>query len=130
MGCYNCHQTVPFTPEPVPEGPPFVMRKTAFDRVTGIDDKVYLLVQPLVPAARYPRGHWAATVTVKGIPRVIDRPTGIEVFNEAMRLFQLNEEEFWFVNIWLNLNLQWIPRLPERYRIVTVEQLEAISEPA
>lgn len=117
---------------PVVHGPPaaaFVPRATEATVVTGVDGKPYALNQPLVPPGHYPRGRWDAEIVVKGIPRTIIKPTAIETFNEAMRLMQLNAEPFWFVNLWLNLNLQWIPRVPVKYQIVTVEQLEQISHP-
>lgn len=114
--------------EPLPED--YHPRVTKAKAVVGANNRSYPLNQPLVPLSHYPRGQWAANVKVAGIVRQLNFPTAVQVFNEAMRLHQLNKEDFWFVNVWLNLNLQWIPRLASKYRIVTVEQLEAISKPA
>lgn len=110
-----------------PDAPPPVYRSTLLTKVTGVDDKVYGLDQPLVPPMYAPREQWAAVLKIKGMDILIDKPSAPEVFNDAMRLFQLNGEPFWFVNTWLNLNLQWIPRVAAKYRIVTIEQLEEIS---
>ena len=126
MACPNCPQ-VPLEGTPPPEMPVPAMRETLVHNVVGVDSRIYSLNQPLVPAGHFPRGRCSAVLVIAGIPRLIDKPSCVEVFNEAMRLYQLNELEFWFINIWLNLNLQWIPRVAAKYRIVTVEQLEAIS---
>lgn len=105
------------------------MRETTHLTVEGVGGKIYSLAQPLVPPGHFPRGQCAATLVINTIPRRIDKPTCIEVFNEAMRLYQLNNQEFWFINLWLNLNLQWTPRVAEKFQLVTPAQLEAISTP-
>lgn len=126
MACPNCPQ-VPLEDAPPPEVPGHVMRETLVHNVVGVDGRTYSLNQPLVPAGQFPRNHCSAVLVVAGIPRLIDEPSCVQVFNEAMRLYQLNGSDFWFINIWLNLNLQWIPRVAAKYRLVTVDQLEAIS---
>jgi hypothetical protein len=129
MACPNCNSNPDMMiPGQVPEAP-VPVRATTKLTVLGVNGQPYALNQPLVPSGHFPRGLWAAEVTVKGIARRVDKPTCIEVFNEAMRLFSLNDGEFWFVNIWLNLNLQWIPRVAPKHQIVTVAALEAISQP-
>ena len=107
----------------------FVERTTLSTAVVGVNGKPYALNQPLVPASHFPRGKWGAFIRVAGIVRKIEAPSAIQVFNEAMRLLQLNNDPFWFVDVWLNLNLQWVPRVPLKHQLVTVQQLEAISSP-
>lgn len=130
MGCFNCNPATPsmmVSPQPVKAT--HAMRETQETVVNGNDGKQYALNQPLVPAAHFPRTQCSAELTIKGIPRRIDKPTCIEVFNEAMRLMELNGEPYWFVNLWLNLNLQWVTRVAPKYQLITVAQLEAISRP-
>jgi hypothetical protein len=129
MTCTNCLQTPDIEADEAPIPGAFVERTTEVTTVIGVNGKPYSLNQPLLPVGHFPRTGCSATLTIKGIPRTISKATPLEVFNEAMRLLQLNGEEFWFINLWLNLNLQWIPRVAAKYRIVTVEQLEAISQP-
>lgn len=128
MACGTCNTN---TPAPVarsadPEG--IVVRGTQVTAVVGVNGTAYPLNQPLAPASHFPRGRWGAFIRVAGIFRFVDKPTAIEVFNEAMRIMQLNGEDFWFIDLWLNLNLQWVAKVPAKHRIVTVQQLEAISE--
>jgi hypothetical protein len=129
MACTTCNPVPLAEPPPAPAGP-FVERTTTVTSVVGVNGQAYALNQPLIPPGHFPRNNCSAVVRIKGIDRTIDKPTCIEVFNEAMRIYQLNNEEFWFVNLWLNLNLQWIPRVSFKYQLVTVAQLEAISTPA
>lgn len=129
MSCGSCGPVSYYPVHHAPGMGSLVVRETSSKAVTGNDGKVYPLDQPLVPAGNFPRGQWAAVIVVKGIPTVVHKNSAVETFNEAMRIFQVNEEDFWFMNIWLNLNLQWIPRVPAEYQIVTVAQLEAISHP-
>ena len=100
---------------------------TTVAEVTGMDGNRYALNQPLFPPSHFPRRDYTATIMIADIPATISGSTATAVFNEAMRLHTLNKRPFWFVNIWLNLNLQWIPKVPTRYQTVTVEQLYAIS---
>lgn len=127
--CQLCPQ-VPLAPEiRDPVAGVHVYRETLMKTVIGNREKEYALDQPLVPPGHFPRGMCSAYVKIKGMNRLINRPSCLEVFNEAMDLFIINEEPFWFVNLWLNLNLQWIPRVAQEHQIVTVAQLEEISHP-
>lgn len=129
MACQLCPK-VPIVPEIIdPAADEHVYRETLLTTVVGVDGKPYALNQPLVPPGHFPRGMCKAYVKVKGMNRLIDKPSCVEVFNEAMDLYRINDEPFWFVNLWLNLNLQWIPRVAPKYQLVTVAQLEEISHP-
>lgn len=103
------------------------MRFTKATTVLGVNGKPYALNQPLVPPGHFPRNHWAVTLTIAGIPKRIDKPTATEVFNEALRLAQLNKDPIWFIDLWLNCNLQWATRVPQKYQIVTPNALRDIS---
>jgi hypothetical protein len=107
----------------------FALRETDATKVIGVKGIEYPLHQKLVTHAHFPRGQWAVTLPFKGIDRIIDLPTAPHVFNEAFRMCQLNDEDRLIKNLWLNLNLQWVPRVAPKYQIVTLQQLEAISTP-
>lgn len=124
MACNGC-QTGKVIPKIDFE--PHVMRFTKKTIVEGVNGKSYALNQPLVPSNHFPRGHWAVTLTISGIPKRIDKPTAAEVFNEALRLVQLNKDPLWFIDIWLNCNLQWVSRVPQKYQIVTLKALRELS---
>lgn len=103
------------------------MRYTKQSTVVGVDGKPYALNQALVPVGHYPRGDWRASLTISGIPKVFSKPTAVQTFNDALRVAQLNKDPIWFIDIWLNLNLQWIARVPARHHIVSPTALLAIS---
>lgn len=124
MACNGC-QTGAVAPKIDLE--PHTMRFTKATTVLGVNGKPYALNQPLVPPGHFPRGHWAVTLTIAGIPKRIDKPTATEVFNEALRLAQLNKDPVWFIDLWLNCNLQWATRVSQKYQIVTPNALRDIS---
>lgn len=128
MSCGMCGPIQFFPVHHAPDPALYVERETSATAVDGVNGQRYSLLQPLV-ASHLLRDGWAALVRIKGVTTVVNKNSAVETFNEAMRLHELNGEEYWFGNIWLNLNLQWIPRIPEKDQIVTVAQLESISNP-
>lgn len=124
MACNGC-QTGTIVPKIDFE--PHTMRFTKETVVLGTNGKFYALNQPLVAPGYFPRNQWAVTLTIAGIPKRIDKPSATEVFNEALRLAQLNKDPVWFIDLWLNCNLQWVIRVPQKYQIVTLAALHSIS---
>ena len=100
---------------------------TSRQAVVGLNSKRYALGQPLVPRGHFPRNGWEASVTVKGMPRAIQGTTPEVIFSEAERLLKLNGEFTTNINIWLNLNIQWTPRVAAKYQIISKQDLLKIS---
>lgn len=98
--------------------------------VQGVDGKGYPINQPLVSEENFPRDNWQVDVKVKGIVHRINAEKPTHIFDEVVRLHALNEEAHDFASVWLNLNLQWLPRVAAKHRIVTVDALLEISTPA
>ncbi len=103
------------------------MRFTKNTTVIGVNGKPYALNQPLVPVEYFPRGQWAVSLVIAGIPKTFSQPTAAQTFNDALRIAQLNNDSIWFIDLWLNCNLQWVAKVPPRHRIVSLENLIAIS---
>lgn len=103
------------------------MRYTKKTAVVGVNGKPYALNQALVPSEHFPRGSWAVNLTIAGVPKTISKSTAIQTFNETLRIAQLNNDPVWFIDLWLNCNLQWVARVPARHQIVSLNNLLAIS---
>jgi len=103
------------------------MRYTKETSVVGANGKPYALNQALVPVEHYPRGEWGVQLVIAGIPKTISKPTASQTFNEALRIAQLNNDPVWFIDLWLNCNLQWVKKVPTRYQVVPLNNLLAIS---
>ena len=105
----------------------FPVYTTVATVVQGVNGKPYVLSQPLVSAGHFPRNGWQALARIKGIVRKIEGTSARAVFDEIMRLKQLNEEPISTNDLWLNLNIQWTRRVAKKYQVVKPEALLAIS---
>jgi hypothetical protein len=52
-----------------------------------------------------------------------------DVAAEAARLLTLNEILYTPTQLWLNLNIQWVGRAVEKYQVIKLTDLLAISRP-
>ena len=95
--------------------------------VTGKDGKAYALNQPLNGNAVQPSGGWKADIEVHGVPRTVTGRSGVAVFREAKRLLELNGAAFRELDLWLNLNIQWVQRVSDKHQVVTLSSLLSIA---
>jgi hypothetical protein len=79
--------------------------------------------------AKAPRGGWHFILYVKGHEFRIKKSKPHDVAAEVSRLLDLNEILYTQTQLWLNLNIQWVGRAVEKYQVVKLPDLLAISTP-
>lgn len=84
-----------------------------------------------VPTMRTPRGGWGINIIIKGQVHPITEYRPRDVYAAVRELLVVNEIAFTDVDLWLNLNLEWVSRAVMRYQKITTEDLMrvAISNP-
>ena len=87
------------------------------------------LEESVVKNPHGPSGGWSAVFFINSQRTTIPGRSPLEVFVNAAELFRLNNVPFTERDMWLNLNIQWLQKQVERYRIVQVEELFALSMP-
>jgi hypothetical protein len=91
--------------------------------VVGRDGVRYQISKTLIPSGRKPTGGWRVSLLVNGQHIEADGPSGQAVHDEAVRLLQLNGLVFSDLDLWLNLNIQWLGRATEKYQVVRLSDL-------
>lgn len=95
--------------------------------LTGLDSKRYNLAGPLIRAPGRPANGWRATLPIKGQNVEVHGRTPVETYNHAVTLLGRNGLRVPAHDIWLNLNMVWMARTPEKYHIVRMGDLLKIS---
>lgn len=96
--------------------------------VTGKQGRRYPIGTCLIPPSRRPREGWSVEFYIHGQPHVID---GVprSIYRETQRLFELNDVPYDNLELWFNLNLQWLSSAVDKYQKVTFDQLFALASP-
>lgn len=93
----------------------------------GRDGATYKISGSLVAVGHKPRGGWGVTLRVNGQSHAIVAESSREVFVKAQRLAELNNLYVSALNLWFNLNIQWLQRAVEKYQMVRLEDLLAVA---
>jgi hypothetical protein len=117
MACDTCNKSVAATPAAA------MLYSATASSVVGRDGVRYSISRPLVPAGRKPVGGWKISMLVNGQFIQADGVTGEAVHEEVVRLLQLNNLTFSSLDLWLNLNIQWITRATEKYQVVRLSDI-------
>jgi hypothetical protein len=96
--------------------------------VIGLDSKTYSLRMPLIKAPGRPANGWRVSLAVKGQTISVDGKTPMDVYNNSVQMLRRNGMDVPADDIWLNLNIQWLARTPERYHLVPAGDLMLISK--
>ena len=95
--------------------------------VEGRNGKKYPIGKSLFPPPHTPRGGWRVTLHLHGQATEITGSSASVVFIEAKNFLQLNGVDFTDINLWYNLNIQWLERAVTKYRLVLSESLLALG---
>lgn len=95
--------------------------------VVGKDGLRYQIRKSLVPAGRKPSGGWKVALPVNGQTITAEGASAEAVFAEATRILGENKIAVTELDLWLNLNLQWVRRAPEKYQIVRESDLLGVA---
>lgn len=121
MACGSCKNVESNLPE-------VALRYSAPERyfVDRLGDR-HDIRKPLLRSDRSPSGGWKVSVTVnEQVLRVTGR-TPKNVVQAVIALFKSNQQSVNLLDLWLNLNIQWLERTPEKYRLVPLEDLVQFS---
>lgn len=91
--------------------------------VTLRSGKVVPLDHALVIGMRRPTGGWVATFRINGIDKTFTGRSPQELGNTVLREHQKNNVSLSVADLWLNLNLQWMERLDQKYFLVDRSEL-------
>lgn len=92
--------------------------KATKSTVMSIKGRPVSVTQPLVCPYGKPRGGWKVSIKVKDIEHEVNGPDGGRVFNNVAALLRKNNISYTNLNLWVNLNLQWYSRMPEKHMLV------------
>lgn len=117
MACDNCNKSAPATPAAA------MTYSATASSVVGKDGVRYAVTKSLVPAGRKPVGGWKVSMLVNGQIIEADGASPDAVHAEATRILNLNGATYSDLDLWLNLNVQWVSRAVEKYQIVRLHDL-------
>ena len=94
----------------------------------GLRDTSYPINKSLIARPHTPRGSWRVTFWVNGQEHNITAADPGRVYATVKNLFDLNAVPYTTLNLWFNLNLQWLERAIEKYQHVTYEDLIKLAQ--
>ena len=121
MACDSCNKSEPVTPAAA-----MTYAATA-SSVVGKDGVRYQINKSLIPAGRKPTGGWKVSLLVNGQFVTADGGSAEAVHAEAARLLKLNGAVYSDLDLWLNLNIQWLQRLAEKFQVVRERDLMSVA---
>lgn len=121
MPCGSCQHVESDLPE-------VSLRYSAPERffVTATDDRLDIKT-PLIRNDRTPTGGWRVNVVVNGQNLRVTGQSAKNVVKAVVALFKQNQQSVNLLDLWLNLNIQWLERTSEKYRLVSIEELIQFS---
>lgn len=124
MPCDNCNEVKVI---PVTSGLTYSLAP-GVTTVLGLRDTPYSISRSLIARPHVPRGSWRVVFWVNGQEHNITATDPGRVFSTVKNLFLLNTIEFTDLNLWFNLNLQWLERAIEKYQNVKYEDLIKLAQ--
>lgn len=97
--------------------------KAISSSVIGKDGMSHRIDQSLVKKPTQPQGGWKVVLTINGEETLVPGADANSVFNEARRLLNLNGVKVSDLDLWANLNIQWLGKSPEKYQKVRLSDL-------
>jgi len=95
--------------------------------ILGRDGATYKITSSLVAVGHRPRGGWGVTVRINGQTHTVNADSPREAFTSVQRLAETNALRISVLNLWFNLNLQWLQRSVEKYQTVRFADLLAVA---
>lgn len=121
MPCGSCQHVESDLPE-------VSLRYAAPERFfTNAHGERFDLRRPLIRSDRSPTGGWRVGVVVNGQTVVVTGGSAKTVVKAVVALFKQNQQSVNLLDLWLNLNIQWLERTSEKYRLVSIEELVQFS---
>ena len=97
--------------------------------VEGKTGKQYPINSCLIDKPHMPRGGWSIVLWIHGQRTVVNGSTYRTVFLKTKELLELNNFSYTDLDIWLNLNIQWLENAINKYQSVVLESLLKLAQP-
>lgn len=102
---------------------------TSETRVLGRDGEMYLIQRNLVTAGVRPRQGWGVVIEINGQLIQIKGASAADTVDRAKKQLSLNDYRISNLNLWFNLNIQWLSRIESKHQNVKLESLLALANP-
>lgn len=84
--------------------------------------------RPLITRPHVPKRGWAVVFWINGQEHTLTGNDPVRIFAAAQSLFNLNSVPYTDLNLWFNLNLQWLERAIVKYQNVTYNDLIKLAQ--
>lgn len=118
MACSKCKEVIDLT---IPEIA--LSYTTTEKRVMGRDGDYYLITRCLASPGLRPRQGWGVVITINAQNIPITGASPSTVAEKVRKLVQLNDLRISNLNLWFNLNIQWLNRIDSKHQVVKTEEL-------
>lgn len=123
MACQNCDSKTP------PSGAA-LLYETEEVAVLGRDGRMHDIQQSLLPKIIRPQRGWYVVLLVKGQTIRVEGSSAKQVFLKCRDQLDRNGVQISDLNLWLNLNIQWLERSPRSNKLtVSLDRLLALTHP-
>lgn len=126
MACNGCSKIKQYDPEK--SGLQYSLAY-GVTTVEGRSGKVYPIASNLITKPHTPRGGWSVVLWIHGQRTVINGLSARDVFYNTKKLLELNSFEYTDLEIWFNLNIQWLENAVNKYQNVVLESLLNLAQP-
>lgn len=99
--------------------------------VIAVEDKrghSYQIARPLITRPHSPKRGWNVVFHINGQEHVITDASPVKIFQKSKALFDLNAIPYTDLNLWFNLNLQWLERAIVKYQNITYTDLIRLAQ--
>ncbi len=133
MACASCGNAPPVTnstPAPFVASTPSLgvaLVPAANTYVQGRNGQRMRIDNVLIDRMGRPSGGWGVQLEINSLPHNIGGSDGKTVFRNANILLQNAGVTFSTFDLWLTLNLQWLPRVDEKFHLASLSDLANLS---
>lgn len=100
---------------------------TSETRVLGRDGTLYPISKSLVTPGVRPRLGWGVVIEINGQLVEIKGASATNVADRVISHLKLNDYRISSLNLWFNLNVQWLSRIESKHQNVKLEALLALA---
>jgi hypothetical protein len=126
MSCGSCNKVEPYEPDKSGLQYLLVYGTTALEGRSG---KSYPIKGSLITRPHTPRGGWSVHFYIFGQRTVVDGRNPREVFLKSKELLELNSFQYTDLEIWFNLNIQWLEKAVNKYQDIRLEEILSKAQP-
>lgn len=116
MGCTRCKKVAADYPEET-----FLEYRTVTHSVEGKRGNFLSVTSPLILSPHQPKSGWGVKIVVNTQIHEVKGATAKGTVLEVQRLLAVNHVEISTLDVWYNLNVQWLKRSQDRHCLIDLE---------